>query len=133
MTDPSCPHCRSRQAHRVSRGGTTYVACGRCARTYASVRDEVHPAAARAPRPDDPRDADFERVKRRLEAFLRRLDEQDPCHALGVPPSATLEQVRARYHDLALRHHPDRGGDAATMARFTRAYDQLRERLARRG
>jgi len=45
---------------------------------------------------------------------------------LGVPPSASEETVRARFKELALQHHPDRGGDPETMRRLILAYDQIR-------
>lgn len=46
---------------------------------------------------------------------------------LGVDPSATLEQAKAAYRELARRHHPDAGGDPETMARINRAFQQAEE------
>lgn len=43
---------------------------------------------------------------------------------LGVNPGATADQVRARFRELAKAHHPDRGGDPATMAELSRARDE---------
>ncbi|AKU89800.1 hypothetical protein AKJ08_0187 [Vulgatibacter incomptus] len=79
-----------------------------------------------APGGEAVREARFQQAKSRLEAFLRRLDEDDPWFVLGVPPGASLETVRARFRELALRHHPDRGGDPVQMQRITRAFDTIR-------
>jgi len=35
---------------------------------------------------------------------------------------STLEEVKAEYKRLALQHHPDRGGDTATMQEINTAY-----------
>lgn len=37
----------------------------------------------------------------------------------------TLEQIRARYKELAKQHHPDLGGDTATMQAINAEYDTL--------
>lgn len=42
---------------------------------------------------------------------------------LGVSADATPAQVRARFHELAQRHHPDHGGEANVMAQINRAVD----------
>lgn len=34
----------------------------------------------------------------------------------------SLEDIRNRYRQLALKHHPDRGGDTATMQEINRQY-----------
>lgn len=54
---------------------------------------------------------------------------------LGVPHSASPEDVADAYRRLAKSWHPDRGGGAPAalrMAEINAAYDQLRGRLARR-
>ncbi len=40
---------------------------------------------------------------------------------LGVSEDATAEQVRAAHRELAMLHHPDRGGDASRMATINAA------------
>jgi hypothetical protein len=53
----------------------------------------------------------------------------DPHGVLGVPPTATQEEVAATYRRLAKEWHPDRGGGAAAQARMAEinaAYDLLR-------
>ena len=43
---------------------------------------------------------------------------------LGVAENATGEEIDATWRRLAARHHPDRGGDSAQMARINTARDQ---------
>jgi hypothetical protein len=53
----------------------------------------------------------------------------DPHRVLGVPPTATPEELAATYRLLAKEWHPDRGGGAAAearMAEINAAYDILR-------
>jgi DnaJ domain len=53
----------------------------------------------------------------------------DPHGVLGVPRTATPEEVAATYRRLAKEWHPDRGGGAAAearMAEINAAYDLLR-------
>lgn len=128
--DVECSHCGSRLSRAASASGA-YFSCARCDRTYASSYDEVlrrsagvRPAPRAKPAPQQ--DARFRQVKARLESFLRRLDEEDAWFVLGVPPGTPLESVHARYRELALQHHPDRGGDPEQMRRIGRAYEAIR-------
>jgi hypothetical protein len=53
----------------------------------------------------------------------------DPHGVLGVPPTATPEEIAATYRRLAKEWHPDRGGGAdaeSRMAEINAAYDLLR-------
>jgi hypothetical protein len=43
---------------------------------------------------------------------------------LGVPRSASRDEVQSAYKKLAGKHHPDRGGDVALMADINAAYEQ---------
>ena len=45
---------------------------------------------------------------------------------LDLPDTATPEQVKLRWRELAAEHHPDKGGDAAT---FSRLHDQYKQAL----
>ena len=51
---------------------------------------------------------------------------------LGVARGATDRDLRTSYRRLALQHHPDQGGNEATMARLNHARDVLCDPLARR-
>lgn len=55
--------------------------------------------------------------------------EQDPYAVLGISESATAEDIKRAYRDLAKRWHPDSNPDdpraAATFARVSLAYETL--------
>jgi hypothetical protein len=136
--DVECTGCGTVMSRTRGAGNNVYYSCPRCARTIASVFDEairrragVRPVVPPPPpRPRTALDDRYDEAKARLDAWMRRLDDADPYHVLGVRPGAPLERVRARYHELAMFHHPDRGGDPVQMRRIARAYETLRERLA---
>ncbi len=66
----------------------------------------------------------------RLRSDLRHSGEVLEAYALlGLPSSASFDSIRQRFRELALEHHPDRGGDGAVMQEINRAYALLRERL----
>ena len=46
-------------------------------------------------------------------------------HILGLQNFASLNDIRRAYRRLALRHHPDRGGDAERMKELNQAYEYL--------
>ena len=41
----------------------------------------------------------------------------------------TLDELKAAYRRLSMKHHPDRGGDTATMQETNAEHDELFERL----
>lgn len=43
----------------------------------------------------------------------------------------TLEELKKEYRRLCMLHHPDRGGDAATMAAINNEYDDTFRRMQR--
>ena len=43
---------------------------------------------------------------------------------LGLPESATSDEVKARWRDLAFKHHPDKGGDTSEFSKYRRAYEE---------
>lgn len=45
---------------------------------------------------------------------------------LGVVEGDSTTWVESRYRKLALEHHPDKGGDTATMAEINGAYDDFK-------
>ena len=57
---------------------------------------------------------------------------RDPYRVLGVPPTASAEELHDAYRKLIKLHHPDRnGGSAESTARFQEiqaAYDDVRSR-----
>jgi curved DNA-binding protein CbpA len=52
---------------------------------------------------------------------------------LGVPPSATADEIRAAYRHAARALHPDAGGNAAAFQRLTTAYHILGDPAGRAG
>lgn len=51
------------------------------------------------------------------------MNDPDPFAALGLPPDATLADVRAARRRLAFDRHPDRGGNADEMRELNAAFD----------
>jgi len=52
-------------------------------------------------------------------------DDEDPYLVLGVPRSATPDEVKAAYRKAARKNHPDRGGSPEAFQRVQRAYEAL--------
>lgn len=48
-----------------------------------------------------------------------------PHETLGVAADASFDEIRAAYRRLAMKHHPDRGGDIEDFRRIQAAYDAL--------
>lgn len=44
---------------------------------------------------------------------------------LGVPETASQDEIKKAYRKLAGQHHPDKGGDTATFQSIAQAYDTL--------
>lgn len=56
----------------------------------------------------------------------------DHYHLLGLPPTATLDEIRRRYRKLMMSGaHPDKGGDPEHAKRLNLAYEVLRDPVAR--
>lgn len=76
-------------------------------------------------------DAEFNELAT-LFSVQQATDQVDPYAVLGVGRTATAGEIRAAYHDLATRYHPDRhqGNPLATLAgekltELNRAYEAL--------
>ena len=49
----------------------------------------------------------------------------DYYRTLGVPATASAEDIKKAYRKLAMLHHPDRGGDTEKFKEISEAYDVL--------
>lgn len=49
----------------------------------------------------------------------------DHYSTLGVPKTATADEIKRAFRKLASQHHPDKGGDTATFQRIQEAYATL--------
>jgi len=49
----------------------------------------------------------------------------NPYRLLGIKSGATLPEIKKAYRALALKHHPDHGGDIELMKRINLAYEKL--------
>ncbi|MBJ6765211.1 J domain-containing protein [Myxococcaceae bacterium JPH2] len=123
-----CTHCSVRMTlqagHRVK-----YFRCSSCHRWVSSTYTDVLRADAKIrthPVKDTAEaDARFMEVKGRLDRWLTALEDQDPYHVLGVSPLDSPDVVRARYRELAMERHPDRGGSAEKMRELNAAYERI--------
>lgn len=50
---------------------------------------------------------------------------------LGVGKSATQDEIKRAYRKLAMKHHPDKGGDPAQFQKIQEAYDTLGDQQKR--
>lgn len=56
---------------------------------------------------------------------------EDPFKVLGVPETATVEEIKKAYRKLAVLHHPDKtGGDDTEFKRITAAYEKIGDEQA---
>lgn len=52
--------------------------------------------------------------------------------ALGLPPTASLDEVERTYRELAKQAHPDRGGNVEQFKRLQAIYEQAKQQASRR-
>ena len=58
----------------------------------------------------------------------------DPYSILGLPHSASLEEVKMRYRQLSRIYHPDKeGGYEGAMKLLNNAYEQIQKEIIKRG
>ena len=52
---------------------------------------------------------------------------ESPYAVLGLPNSASFDEVKASFKKLVLKHHPDHGGDNETCRRVIAAFKQIKD------
>jgi hypothetical protein len=52
---------------------------------------------------------------------------KEACDILGISDGADKDLIKKSYHKLALKHHPDKGGDAEKFREISEAYKMLIE------
>lgn len=65
------------------------------------------------------------RFRRELDAFVE--EGNDPYEILRLPEEFTFEDVKKTYRRMALKVHPDKGGDEHEFARITKAFLFIKE------
>lgn len=110
---------------------------------YESTDDlwgQSEPKWNRGPQPD------YEEILRQFRDFRGSFGGEDPFtkrqkpqtstgsdpwwNTLGVPPTATVDQVKKAYRKLASQHHPDKnGGDTSMMQKINKARDSAYKQL----
>jgi hypothetical protein len=125
-----CTHCGVRMTlHNGSGQRVRYFRCGSCHRWVSSLYTDVLRADAKMRthpvRDTSASDQRFLAAKDKLDRWMAALDDQDPYRVLGVSPLASAEAVRARYHELAMERHPDRGGSVEQMRELNDAYERI--------
>lgn len=56
------------------------------------------------------------------------MDEEEAYEILGLAPGASMAEIKAAYHKLMKRCHPDQGGTRFLAAQLNRARDRLMEK-----
>lgn len=74
------------------------------------------------------------KLSKKKVSAMERIDGRSPFEILGVPESASNEEIQRAYHRLIKEHHPDRAGEAekdaaeAKTRLLNRAYEALKRR-----
>jgi hypothetical protein len=52
----------------------------------------------------------------------KEVDNKKLYEIIGVEKTATMDQIKKAYRKLAIKHHPDKGGDEKKVSGFSRFY-----------
>lgn len=72
-------------------------------------------------------------VEQAFTGFMALAAPEQSWQVLGISSHATRAEIEGAHSRLAMKHHPDRGGDTNTMARINAARDDLLQRLSDNG
>ncbi len=134
-TDVECTHCKVKMTSHLGSGRTVrYFNCSSCQRWVSSSYTEVFRVDGKVrTRPQESAaKATFDQVKGRLDRWLAAVEDQDPYRCLGVSPMDPPERIREAYREMAIAHHPDRGGSPARMQQINEAYEKIHFHRERR-
>lgn len=75
-----------------------------------------------------------------VDRLIRNFWEQMGVHiaqpqafgALGLTYPSTWKEIKTRYRQLAMSHHPDRGGDTSELQKINEAYETLKKAFRNR-
>ena len=104
-------------------------------------RVRCHACEAKAQLPPPPPDQEAGRRAREREEARRQAERREEARrairerewararellvVLGLEPPVCVDQIRARFRDLARQLHPDRGGDARRFIEARKAYEEV--------
>jgi hypothetical protein len=57
-------------------------------------------------------------------------DRRTPNEVLGIAPDANRDEINRAFREKAKENHPDKGGDAESMIRVTKARDDMLARIS---
>ena len=62
-----------------------------------------------------------------MEGVIRNLtaEEVSACRTLGLDTVTTKKELKSRYRQLALKNHPDKGGNEETFKKIVNSYEIL--------
>lgn len=62
-----------------------------------------------------------------IDEAKKTLGDTDPLTILELTGKPSWDEIKKQYRKLALKHHPDRGGDAVMFKKIQAAYELLEE------
>ena len=72
---------------------------------------------------------EYQPTENNLDINNSDLNNLDPYEILGIEPNASLQEAKISYKYLALKHHPDKGGDERLFNIITKAFQTISQRL----
>lgn len=92
-------------------------------RPFNVSKDQYDPKVEGYGNADEWKSAFGERMGK--EEAKRVVADESPYSILGVTKDATWPQIKTAFRKLAMQHHPDKGGDAATFRKIRAAFELL--------